>query len=217
MSSFPHALNGSRAPRACRTVGAAFTLIETVVVLAVISALAAISLPSLSHAAFTAKRAACLANLSQFGVAFQMYSGDHEGLLPWAIYPANLREGVAAPFDSLAYYLDAPLPRVTSSGEMVSTRPYRCPADGAVAPRRGVSYIYLPLEDMLFSTARSGQRAISQLYERDPFAVLLKDRDCFHARVRPTVPGSGVSAVNVLTSGKSAQPGSERLHWSPVL
>jgi len=61
----------------------AFTLIELLVVIAIIAILASLLLPALSAAKARAQRIACTSNLKQFGVAFQLYAGDHDdAILP---------------------------------------------------------------------------------------------------------------------------------------
>ncbi len=71
----------------------AFTLIELLVVISIIALLIALLLPALSSARETAKRAACGANLRQWGIASLSYVTDHRGKFPKAyvartIYPA---------------------------------------------------------------------------------------------------------------------------------
>ena len=62
----------------------AFTLIELLVTIAVIAILAAVLLTVLSCAKARAQRTACLNNLKQINLAFQLYAGDNNDILPAA-------------------------------------------------------------------------------------------------------------------------------------
>jgi len=70
-------------PANIRHFRAGFTLVELLVVIAVIAILAALLLPVLSKGKAAAKSAACKSNLRQLGIALNMYVGDYDK------YPGN--------------------------------------------------------------------------------------------------------------------------------
>jgi len=64
------------------TIPVAFTLVELLVVLAVIGILAALILPALGRAKESGKATACLSNLHQCGIALQLYVQDNNNRMP---------------------------------------------------------------------------------------------------------------------------------------
>jgi len=73
-----------------KSVRQAFTLVELLVVIGIIAILAAILFPVLAQAKATAKQTACLSNMHQYAVAFDLYLGDYDGTWICGCLPSDI-------------------------------------------------------------------------------------------------------------------------------
>ena len=60
-----------------------FTLVELLVTIAIIAVLAALFLPALAAAKNSARKASCISNLRQVGIAIHAYAADSDGIIPY--------------------------------------------------------------------------------------------------------------------------------------
>jgi len=106
MSKSSYSISSSRQPGACHT--RAFTLIEVLVVVAIIALLAAVLLPSLSRARELAKIASDKANMNQLATTMATYQAEYKGHLPVLFNSASQHPGSSIPytdpFTSVSWY-----------------------------------------------------------------------------------------------------------------
>jgi len=88
--------------RTVRSTHLHFTLVELLVVVAIIAVLASLLMPALSMARERARQTQCLANLKMIGLATALYADDESGYTPsW---------GMSGPSSLTAFWVDALLP-----------------------------------------------------------------------------------------------------------
>jgi prepilin-type N-terminal cleavage/methylation domain-containing protein/prepilin-type processing-associated H-X9-DG protein len=105
-----------------RTTRSAFTLIEILVVIAIIAILAAILFPVFARARENARRTSCASNLKQIGLGLLQYTQDFDEKMPFSFF------GAAGDSDATNYkWMDAIFPYVRSE------QLFDCPSD-ALSP-----------------------------------------------------------------------------------
>jgi prepilin-type N-terminal cleavage/methylation domain-containing protein len=208
----------------------AFTLIELLVVMGVIALLISITMPALSHARETARRAKCLANLRSIGQGFAMYQNDHKGLFP----RVNPLHGDPPPpgsppsndpslLDILGVYLDAEVPRRGDDGDFIVSDPFKCPSDRGQTEHAdsgkpiyatiGCSYEYVPgpmfmLLEALF--VPDPQLGITRAYEKSRAWAVVVDFDPYH-KGRATGPGQNAAFFSDYHADWYTPPGNAEL------
>lgn len=151
-----------------------FTLIELLVVMGIISLLIGLTMPALSWARHSSRRAACLSNLHQIATGLTVYLGDNRGILPYVMPLGKMEED-----DSLLVALKL---YITDFDVFV------CPADDTgVAEELGSSYDYYPGWIMwareLFrgENPRTVARSTTKFYEMEPGRwPVMADAEAWH-------------------------------------
>ena len=107
-----------------------FTLVEMLVVIAILGVLAALLLPAFSRAKARARNAACLSQLRQLGIATRMYADDNNNRLPAAELLPSMPVDPKVPLPRICDVLNPLLGR-SNPGTNESANVFKCPADNA--------------------------------------------------------------------------------------
>ncbi len=114
----------------------AFTLIEILIVIAIIAVLAALLFPVFARAKDAAKKNSCLSNIRQVGMATNLYLVDYDGMYPQTRKTSPLPEvediagWIDEPFFGSAYRLIAPYTGTkVQSTDLSAQKLYACPID----------------------------------------------------------------------------------------
>jgi prepilin-type processing-associated H-X9-DG protein len=139
----------------------AFSLVELLVALGIMTVTFGLLLVAVQKARETASRANCTSNLRQIGFAFQMYADANAGQYPKAARLPSRGFGLPSIVDELGSYIE-------------NRKVFRCPSDTHYWQTEGISYEYpgefrggLSLEE-LQARGRSSDR-IWLMYDFDPF------------------------------------------------
>lgn len=155
-----------------RTAAAAFTLLELLVVVAIVGVLTALLLPAVGKASERARSTACRSNLGQIGVALRLYLDDHRQHFP--VMMNRTRD----------------TPPLASNAVETVLRPYlgasrvlQCPSDRARHfEQTGSSYFW----NFLLNGQRSDAVRILGLPVSGTGVPLFSDKAGFHAALGPS-------------------------------
>ncbi len=114
---YPHRLTG-------------FTLMEVLITIAIVVALAALVIPVGNTMLRNSRKAACLSNLRQIGTGLESYLQDHQNIMPeLAVGRSSIQEDVPVLDNTLQAYLSSP-------------DVFRCPEDDKEFKKSGSSYLW---------------------------------------------------------------------------
>lgn len=142
----------------------AFTLIEVLVVVAIIALLAGILMPSLANARMQARRSVCTTNLHQVGLAMMAYLQDNKDRMPYISwvpstdpFPRTTEEGTVYFADVMKKHLKNP--KVLQCPEDTPGKTNREGQTSEGVPKQGKSF---------FQTERSSYEYRQQLHGLTP-------------------------------------------------
>ena len=151
-----------------------FTLVELLIVIAVIAVLAALLLPVLGKAKEQGRSTACLSNLRQIGVALQIYVHENNNRMP-VMYDALLSTN-GTPATNLAT-IDLVL-----TNHLGSPRILRCPSDDKeLFEKTGSSYSW----NFLLNGQPADQLKAFSIALESHEAPLVFDKEPFHRNRSP--------------------------------
>jgi prepilin-type N-terminal cleavage/methylation domain-containing protein/prepilin-type processing-associated H-X9-DG protein len=148
-----------------RCFNKAFTLVELLVVVAILAVLAAIGFPAVQRMVQSSRSSGCISNLRQIGMALNLYLGEHNMVFP--TLEAGRRdknENVPVIDNTLDAYVKEP-------------RVFACPADArGLAAATGTSYYW----NVALNGQSLGNLNFLSFIEDHSRIPILADKEGFH-------------------------------------
>ena len=203
---------------------AAFTLVELLVVVAILALLAGLLFPVFNTVRGKGRQVACLSNLRQIGMAVQMYAQDYDSMVPFAkdasdAYVPSMWESEPACKNMLSAmpFLHPVPPKIPAVGQSDVLGPYlrnseiwRCPSDSG--------FDYLDHNDSCGGPCPLSARPT--MFEAFGSSFLYRTELAFRRSSLDTLSGMapdgrqvGPSGVHLLFDGNGGWHGT-RLPWS---
>jgi prepilin-type N-terminal cleavage/methylation domain-containing protein/prepilin-type processing-associated H-X9-DG protein len=178
-------------PQRHRRQVAGFTLVEMLVVIAIIGILAALLLPAVSRGKMRAHQAACTSNLRQVGLAFQSFAHDHNDRYPSQV---SIRDGGIEELLMVENECGRNAVRTFQalSNELANAKVLNCPADRAVAPTNFAWLLDSAYEFRHCSYA--GNLGLTPREVGQTTAILASDKNLF-PYLWPCWPGYGIGTT----------------------
>jgi prepilin-type N-terminal cleavage/methylation domain-containing protein/prepilin-type processing-associated H-X9-DG protein len=159
---------------------AGFTLVELLVVMAIIAIIAALLLPALGQAREKARVIQCLNNLRQVGLGFQLYLSDHAWTFPTSAPHSGLGP---QPEDWVWWQIENGVMRDPKQGSVIpfignyNPRLLRCPSDRDAESRESLWRANPGAEQYLYSYSLNAHsdRGMASFISRDR-SVILKNK-----------------------------------------
>ena len=156
-----------------------FTLVEVLIVIGIIVALAALIFPVSRSMIAKSRQAACLGNLRQIGVGVESYLQDHNNTMP------NLESGRKSRNE------DIPVLENTLNEYLTSEEVFHCPEDKKLFAESGSSYLWNSTQ-----SNRNREQLLFFNIKGDSSRVpIVTDKEAWHP---------GESGVNILYADYSA-------------
>jgi len=152
--------------RNTRARAMAFTLVELLVAISIISVLAALLLPALSRGKESGRATFCQGNLHQIGLALQLYVDENKNIMP---YMEDYTNGPAS---------NQPTINLVLAPQLGSTNVLCCPSDSQqLFQTSGSSYSW----DNLVNTQKADNLHLMNLSLTMTRIPLVYDKTTFHA------------------------------------